>query len=382
MNQGKNITNSGFDRYTTGNLSASIVNHGSYKEYFIALELSGLKDISPVLTELFTYLKKEGAQVVMQMVFGDCIAKSSYIKKMEAVNETVNWPVMALENDNAKCSPLTGMQFIAISGVELTELRIRDKIAGYSFEDNSAKYAYLCDVRPDDIIKTTKEQTKELYKRANQLLFQADMDFSNVVRTWFYLDRLLTWYGIFNEARTGFFNDNKVFQKLVPASTGIGARNREGAALAACFYAIKPKDETINIFKVDSPMQCEAFNYKSAFSRAVEINTGKIRKLLISGTASISQEGKSTNMGYVNKQISATMEIVNKILTSRNMTWADVSRAITYFKEDDALPFFKEYCRVNNIPAFLVTIAYTSVCRDELLFEIELDAVTCSIDDK
>jgi enamine deaminase RidA (YjgF/YER057c/UK114 family) len=367
--------NTAFERYENNNISASIVNHGSYKEYFITVDLFGLEDIVPSLCGLFTYLNKEGAKVIMQMVFGDCLSKGSHMKKIAELNVEVKWPVLALENDSVKYSPLSGMQFIAVSGVEVEELKLKDKIVGYSFEDKSAKYAYLCDVRPENIINSQKEQTKEVYKKAAQALYQADMEFSNVVRTWFYLDKLLSWYDVFNGVRTNLFNDNNIFNNLVPASTGIGARNREGAAIALCLYAIKPKDETVSIAKVDSPLQCEAINYKSVFSRAVEIKTGKIRKLLISGTASISEEGKSINMCYLNKQIEKTIEIINKILTSKKMSWSDVTRTIVYFKENETGSAFKEYCKTNNIPSFPVTIAYTSVCRDELLFEMELDAV-------
>lgn len=47
------------------------------------------------------------------------------------------------------------------------------------------------------------------------------MDFSHVIRTWFYNNRLLDWYEEFNRARDTFFESRGVFDRLVPASTGL-----------------------------------------------------------------------------------------------------------------------------------------------------------------
>ncbi len=363
------------EKYNHKNISASIVSNNIYKEYFVNVDMSGSDDMKSSIPDLFAYLKKNEAKVLMQMVFGNCSAKEKIIKKMLELNGEVKWPVMAVEHDNGNYFSVSGMQFFAVSGVVLKELKLKDKVVGYKFEDEDAKYAYLCDMRPNDILKSKKEQVKEVYENVVQVLKQTDMDFSNVVRTWFYLDELLVWYREFNEARTDFFNENGIFVKLVPASTGIGAKNSEGMALANCIYAVKPKNEKVIIRKVDSPLQCEAINYKSAFSRAVEIQSGDVRKLFISGTASIDSNGKSMNAGDINKQIALTMKIVRAILKSRNMDWHNVTRVILYFKNKDMFSAFNQYCEVNNLPKFPFTIAYVTVCREELLFEIELDAV-------
>ena len=81
------------------------------------------------------------------------------------------------------------------------------------------------------------------------------------------------------------------------------------------------------------------------------------------------------NAGDINKQIALTMKIVRAILKSRNMDWHNVTRVILYFKNKDMFSAFNQYCEVNNLPKFPFTIAYVTVCREELLFEIELDAV-------
>ena len=182
------------EKYNHKNISASIVSNNIYKEYFVNVDMSGSDDMKSSIPDLFAYLKKNEAKVLMQMVFGNCSAKEKIIKKMLELNGEVKWPVMAVEHDNGNYFSVSGMQFFAVSGVVLKELKLKDKVVGYKFEDEDAKYAYLCDMRPNDILKSKKEQVKEVYENVVQVLKQTDMDFSNVVRTWFYLDELLVWY--------------------------------------------------------------------------------------------------------------------------------------------------------------------------------------------
>ena len=69
------------------------------------------------------------------------------------------------------------------------------------------------------------------------------------------------------------------------------------------------------------------------------------------------------------------MEVVHGILTSRGMDWEDTSRAITYFKNIEEAPLLEKYCIANNLPELPVAISHADVCRHDLLFEIELDAI-------
>ena len=359
-----------------GNLKVSVVTQNGYKEHFISLAFPpGTREFDTSLAELFSYLKKTGAQAVMQLLLGGIPSKPVLIEKMKKLNGPVTWPVMAIDHDNGSHFPVSGIQVFAVSGVKLKEINLNGEKAGFAYEDPDFEYVLLSDMRPDDTALAPGKQTREVYAKADAALKEAGMDFSRVVRTWFYLDKLLDWYKEFNDARTGCFDANGIFHKLVPASTGIGASNPEGAALVAGFYALKPKHGEAKITKVGSPLQCEAFNYKSAFSRAVEIKTGACRKLIISGTASIDPDGKSAFIGDLDKQIELTLKVVKEILSSRNMDWEDVTRSILYFKEQGTAPAFRKYCELNNIPAFPSTVVYTTVCREELLFEIELDAV-------
>jgi enamine deaminase RidA (YjgF/YER057c/UK114 family) len=214
-----------------------------------------------------------------------------------------------------------------------------------------------------------------VFENIERILNQAGMSFRNVVRTWLFLDSLLDWYGDFNTVRTDFFRRNGVLDGLVPASTGIGAGNPSGAALLAGAVAIRPKHAGVQITAVDSPLQCSAMNYNSSFSRAVELGLSDQRRLMISGTAGIAPDGASAHRGDVKAQLGLTMGVVQAILHSRGMNWESAVRAIAYFTRHEDRPLLAEYLCAHGISHLPVVCAHADVCRHDLLFEIELDAV-------
>ena len=58
------------------------------------------------------------------------------------------------------------------------------------------------------------------------------------------------------------------------------------------------------------------------------------------------------------------------------MTWSNVTRAIAYFKSDDFYQAYEDYCRNNGLPDMPTVITENDICRHDLLFEIEVDAIT------
>jgi len=213
------------------------------------------------------------------------------------------------------------------------------------------------------------------FEQIEAALQKADMDFSHVMRTWYYVDDLLTWYDEFDAARTAFFQTRGVFDRLLPASTCIGAANPEGAALVSGVLAIRPRRSTIRIYEVSSPLQCPATDYRRFFSRAVEVAFSDHRLLTISGTAGIAPDGASMFADDVVKQIGRTLDVVEAILLSRSMDWKNTTRAVGYFRDIRNLPVFEACCRKRGIPPLPLVPAHATVCRADLLFEMELDAM-------
>jgi len=248
------------------------------------------------------------------------------------------------------------------------------RVIGTLHESADATVCFFEEIVPADLRASREDQTVSIFETIERVLHAEGMEFGHLVRTWFYLDKILDWYEGFNQARTPFLRARGAFQGLMPASTGIGMPNRHGAAVVAGALAIKPKGATVT--EVASPLQCPALDYKSSFSRAVEVERAGRRELYISGTASIELGGKTAYVGDPQAQIELTMQVVAAILHSRQMDWSDCTRAIAYIKEAKDAPHFAAYLREHGLETLPLTWMHADVCRDDLLFEIELDAVT------
>jgi enamine deaminase RidA (YjgF/YER057c/UK114 family) len=163
----------------------------------------------------------------------------------------------------------------------------------------------------------------------------------------------------------------------MPASTGIGARNRAGAALTVAAWAMQPLAPSASVKEIGSPLQCPAPAYGSSFSRAMELVSGGCRRLFISGTASIWPDGRTAWVDDPAKQIELTMDVVTAILRSRSMSHRDVTRATAYFPSIEFKSHFDAWCDQNEFRRPVIALQ-ADVCRDDLLFEIEVDAVVTS----
>lgn len=309
--------------------------------------------------------------VVAQLVFGG----RGFHEAARARMDRAEWPLLWLQGDVCSGAGVSGAQTLVLDGLRPRRIVLDGRVIGSSWSDSDADYCFLAGVLPADLAANRRDQTRSCFERIEAALGQAGMDFSHVVRTWLFLDRLLDWYDEFNAARTVFFQSRGVFERLIPASTGIGAANPDGAALACGALAIRPRHSGVFVQKVVSPLQRPATEYRSSFSRAVEAVFPDHRLLIISGTASIASDGKSMFADDVVQQIHRTLDVVEALLKSRQMGWEDTTRAVGYFHDIRDLPLFEACCREREISPLPLTPAHATVCRADLLFELELDAV-------
>jgi enamine deaminase RidA (YjgF/YER057c/UK114 family) len=241
-------------------------------------------------------------------------------------------------------------------------------------EDAEAEYCLMAGLLPPDLNKPREVQAQEIFPEIEDALKEAGFSFDDVVRTWFYVDEVCQWYGAFNSARSEYFEKRGVFDHFLPASTGIGVANLDGAALVAGAIAMKKKgDSSAHAEIVDSPLQAPAMAYRSSFSRAAEIMSPN-KTLFVSGTASI--KPNSHDVAYVGDivaQVDCTMKAVLAILESRGYGWKDVTRGIVYLKKPEFATAWRDWLKSNNLPADFACETVCDVCRDEWLFEIEVD---------
>jgi enamine deaminase RidA (YjgF/YER057c/UK114 family) len=270
---------------------------------------------------------------------------------------------------------LSSLQAFSLAGGVPVQIIRRGLTTGFVYEDSRARIFRLGAVLPTRLGASREDQCREVLETADGMLSEAGFRFSDTVRTWFYLDHLLDWYAGFNKVRTDFFQSRGVFDRLVPASTGIGAANAWGAALTCDLLAIVRKADSLSVSAVPSPMQESALNYKSSFSRAVEIRTSGFRQLLISGTASIDKEGLTVHQGDTGAQVELTMKVVEALLASRGMGWDQVTRGIAYFKSRAEQGLLDQWFASHRVTPFPLAFVEADICRHDLNYEIEIDAV-------
>jgi enamine deaminase RidA (YjgF/YER057c/UK114 family) len=284
-------------------------------------------------------------------------------------------PHLQLCGNGAAPAGAPWVQTLAVTEAAPTPIALDGRIVGCTFADADADCCLLTGILPADPHAPRAVQAESCLRQAARALAQAGMTFGHVARTWFFLADVLDWYDAFNRVRTAFFEEHGVFRGLLPASTGIGARNAAGAAVAAAVLALRPRHAGLRVTAVPSPLQGPAPNYRSSFSRAVEITAPGRRHLLISGTASIDTDGRSLHPGDVAPQIERTLDVLEALLRSRGMGWEDVTRAIAYACSAEDLPLFAAACRRRGLPPLpLLAAGDVAICRRELRFEIELDA--------
>lgn len=243
---------------------------------------------------------------------------------------------------------------------------------GYEFRDKWGSY-YMLNVLPDDTNCSAEQQAGQVFEKLDKVMRKAGGDFNNTARTWLFARDILSWYGGLNKTRDKFFNEHGVFDRLVPASTGIGVDNHCGAAIAAQAFAVAGGDK-LTVARAESPLQCSAMDYKSSFSRAVKVANPEYERLFISGTASIDEHGNTVRLGDTPGQVELTMRVVEAILEKAGMGFGDVVSSIVYFKDAGEFGLFDEYCLQHGLELPHVKV-HADVCRDDLLFEIEIDAV-------
>lgn len=312
-------------------------------------------------------------QIIFQIGFGSYEAYSRYIEfvvKEKGIKPPVTWV-----GGGTDISDLSGIFTISINGDVCIPIYMNEDIIGYKVTDDYAEYVYMSNIQPEKAHDSRESQVMSCFDSIKSIFENTGMDFNNIVRTWFYNNNLLEWYNSFNKIRTEFYLKNNVTKYIVPASTGIGGSNYFHKDLVLSLLAMKPLNSSCKIREADSPLQSSAQSYGSTFSRAVEISTPFFRKLLISGTAPIAKDGKSIPETDVIKQIEYTFDVIKCLLDCSGMDLKDVTRVFCYFKEKEHIRLFNEYYSSNKIFPTHIIMTNNIICRPELLFEIELDAI-------
>ncbi len=335
--------------------------------------------MSAVFQRVAERLGAEGAEVLSVMLYGSMGAREATERAMVEALGPISWPLTFVEGASCDGGPLAGVQVFAVSGWPVTRVRLGNRVVASVFEDGGARHCLLGGFGPNSVALRAPAQVQQMFGNLECALDLAGFELGDVIRTWFYNENILGWYDDFNRVRTQHYSNVTWRTGSIPASTGVSGRNPAGAALAVAAWAMRPTDPAAKAFEVASPLQCPAPAYGSSFARAMEIDSGGWRRLLISGTASIHPGGQTAWVDNPKKQIDLTMEVIAAILESRGMNFRDVTRALAYFQHPLFVPYFERWCDARDLRHLPYVPVHCDICRHDLLFELELDAAVKAV---
>jgi 2-iminobutanoate/2-iminopropanoate deaminase len=167
----------------------------------------------------------------------------------------------------------------------------------------------------------------------------------------------------------------------------LGILNDDNNLMEAVYPTVHEDRPPIMKHAVHAPQVLnEAYNYQkpSSFSRALRLEFGDYKILLVSGTASVNEEGKTEHIGDFRAQCWRTYRNITNLLTAEGMSWHDVVRTTNYLRdiERDYAEFnkirtsFFRWMNLDPLPAS--TGIQARLCWETLLVEIEAYAI-CKI---
>ncbi|MGA8185270.1 MAG: Rid family hydrolase [Terriglobia bacterium] len=127
----------------------------------------------------------------------------------------------------------------------------------------------------------------------------------------------------------------------------------------------------------------EAYDYErpSSFSRGLRLDIKGMTILLISGTSSVDEDGRSVHVGDFRAQTWRTYQNITALLEAEGATWKDVVRTSCYLRDIE-----RDYAAFNEIrteffkqqgldPLPASTGIQAILCRPDLLIEMEAMAI-------
>jgi enamine deaminase RidA (YjgF/YER057c/UK114 family) len=343
------------------------------EQHVMILPLAG-ENVADSAARLQAILGDTNSVAVRIEAFGSAAALAELEGRLRTMPQCGHCPVNAVIGGACTGQGLAGIYVWAISGVALEDVVLHGRVVGQVFELAHARHCVLGAIGPRELQSDRETQARQVFEQIHAALATVGFQMQDVVRTWMFLDDILGWYGPFNLVRREAFARMRVTPDRLPASTGVGVANPLGAAACAAALAVQPLNGSVSIRVGASPLQCPAPAYGSCFSRAMELEFPGSRQLLVSGTASLAPDGGNAHEDDPAEQVLLTMAVVEALLAAGGFGFRDVCRATAYFKRTEDHRFFLEWLLKNEVQLPVVN-AQADICRPELYFEIELDAL-------
>ncbi len=331
-------------------------------------------------------LESRGMRILNERVFGTLDFHETYARIRERFQDSAQTPFSYIQGTPVHGRGLSGIQIHAVKPVSDESPRVLNdgkRPCGSVWKHKDTTYIYISGI--DGLQnggRSRGDQAVSMFEAMKRLLASQSTDFSNVVRTWIFLDDILEWYEVFNTARTDKFKSFGLIPEAtdrscgspvyLPASTGIGGRNPAGAFCCGDALAISGP---IRVSVLPGILQPSAYSYGSAFSRGICIEEEESRQVFVSGTAAIDATGRSLYPRDAAAQITKTLEVVESLIGEKGAKFEDIRSATVYLKRAEDFNIYEKYAGRLGLMSLPAVFVAADICRDELMFEMDALAV-------
>lgn len=330
-----------------------------------------------VYSDVCEVLASHALQVVHERLFGSVEAAGTVLEARANFERALS-DVGPTYIEGSPCTGpgIAGLELFAVRPARADDrvwtVREQNRPVGRAWTREGATHVVLQNVdglgASSDASVARPEQARQMLERARLLLESMGGRYAEVARTWIYLADILDWYADFNRVRNQAYLD---LGPRFPASTGIAGRAPAGAACVMDLHAVLSGPPATFL---GNARQMDAVRYGSAFSRAALWDEGSCRHLLVSGTASIDEQGATFAPGDFVAQAHRTIENVESLLCRSEMRWDDVAAATVFLKHPQDLDAYRAVAASHGIPDLPSVVVVADICRPDLLFEMEVTA--------
>ncbi|HXQ81655.1 MAG TPA: RidA family protein [Opitutaceae bacterium] len=382
---------------TTGvcRLELRAAEHNSFTEFYLTATVDGAMRSSAaaeyVFEQVAATLVDRRIQPLQEKLYGLTGARPEVLKLRDAIYRRHGlertMPVTWIQGTPFQGCDFAGLQVwgIAPSDGEKCVSTVENRVTGRGrlWTGRGFRILHLPGVlgaEPDGALaRGPVAQAAQMFSNARAGLAAHGMKYTNVVRTWIYVARLLEWYGELNRVRTSYYRNAGLGLEggpAFPASTGIMGHCDDEECLMDVLALESDGPASASAIPITrSPRQDSSFNYGSAFSRGMALEIEGRRTVHISGTASINAAGACTHVGDAEHQSLDTLMSIAAILADQGGGLHSITSATLFCKNRAAWEAWERAARLLQIPAFPKVCVLGDVCRNDLLVEMESVAV-------
>jgi len=376
-------------------VSLHITDAGDGEVYLVAAPLSNDSNslkTSDAYAAIAAELSRKGLAIVHERIFGSLASepavRAARAEALTAEGISSDTPLTYIEGSTASPAPLNGIIIRAVccpNPGDVWTIHDGHIPCGRGWRSDNATFLLLQNLQGHQSgptsVNTPPIQTLRMLEQAENLLRQQGSCFQDVVRTWLYLDDILDWYDEFNKVRSAQYRTFDIMpgpgkDLQLPASTGISGKNiNESSGVLDVFAVAGPKASRPQIKQLSNTVQKDAFCYGSAFSRGALLHGEETCMLQLSGTAAIDEQGMSLHPNDIRSQIDCTFDKVEKLLDQAGGTFSDICAATVFVKQPEFISVFWEMADARGLDTFPAVCVVADICREELLFEIDAEAM-------